>query len=499
MVTLSDYQFNAGSGLNNQVLFGGNTSAQDLDALNKALSAESTTGRDTTNLTNQSGAPLKVESLDKTLKNITYGDKQVVFWKNIPKSAAYNTVEEYNQLTSYGQDAGGFNDEGALPQTEDSQYVRRAQLVKFLGVVKEVTHPMTLVNTMVGDIVKREIENGTLWILRKLDRALFNADSSMVPQEFNGLYTQHQSNDVFGSLNSYMASDNVVDLRGATLSEGFIENGANAIIQNFGIGTDLYAPPRVLSDFVKNFYGNKFIPVNGSGITNGVMGQKVEKFMSQFGEINLNWDIFMNPPVNKAYNAGATSNLAPGAPTADPTTPIAAVGATVANSKWASTDAGSYFYAVVAINNYGESAVTVLGSATTAIVTNGAVDLKFTPTSGANSATAFQVYRSQKGAASAALSTFYPLFKVNLSQVSAGYDGGAAGVVRDLNRWMPNTYQAMLVQNDNQVIEFKQLAPLMKMDLALLSPSYRFMLLHYGTPFLYAGLKMTRFINIGIS
>ena len=37
----------------------------------------------------------------------------------------------------------------------------------------------------------------------------------------------------------------------------------------------------------------------------------------------------------------------------------------------------------------------------------------------------------------------------------------------------------------------------MKMDLAILSPAYRFMVLLYGTPFLYAPKKMVRLINIG--
>ena len=55
----------------------------------------------------------------------------------------------------------------------------------------------------------------------------------------------------------------------------------------------------------------------------------------------------------------------------------------------------------------------------------------------------------------------------------------------------------MVLQFDNEVIEFAQLAPLMKMDLALLSPAYRFMILLYGTPLLYAPRKMVRIINIG--
>ena len=37
----------------------------------------------------------------------------------------------------------------------------------------------------------------------------------------------------------------------------------------------------------------------------------------------------------------------------------------------------------------------------------------------------------------------------------------------------------------------------MKMDLAVISPAYRFMVLLYGTPLLFAPRKMVRFVNIG--
>ena len=70
-------------------------------------------------------------------------------------------------------------------------------------------------------------------------------------------------------------------------------------------------------------------------------------------------------------------------------------------------------------------------------------------------------------------------------------------LVRDRNRFMPATDQAFLVENKQEVLTHKQLAPLMKMDLAVVSPSYRFMILQYGTPMFFAPRKAVRFINIG--
>ena len=74
MVQLSDYQMN--QSMDGQPVFGNQTSVEDLNNLNKALAAEEITGRETTNLTTASGAPLKVESLEKTLKIVTFNDDQ---------------------------------------------------------------------------------------------------------------------------------------------------------------------------------------------------------------------------------------------------------------------------------------------------------------------------------------------------------------------------------------------------------------------------------------
>lgn len=482
----------------NQVMFGqSNASQEQLNDLSKALEAGQITGRETTNSTTASGAGLKMESLDKTLKLLTYRESEIVLWKKIPKLAAYNTVEEYNQLTSYGQDRGGFMQEGGLPLEEDSTYVRRAQLVKFLGVTKSVTHPMTLVNTMIGDVIAREAKNGSMWILRKLDKALTTANSRLVAEEFNGLYAQHEENDAYTGKNAYFnGNDVVVDLRGDYLQEKYIERGAEGIIENFGLANELFAPPKVLSDFVQSFYGNKFIQPNSEMTSAGGMGQKVNYFDSQFGRINLNWDLFMNKAAKKTLSSPATSPNAPAVIVPDGVAPIAAVGATVADSLWAAGDAGNYFYAVSAFNAYGESALTSLSAGATAVVAAGAIDLKWAAGAGANAATGFRVYRSAKGAASASVD-YYMAFDVTATEMAAGYDGAAVTKVRDNNRIIPNTNQAFMLQMDEEVLAFRQLAPLMKMDLAQISTAYRFMVLLYGTPLLFAPKKMVRYINIG--
>jgi hypothetical protein len=103
----------------------GSSSADDLKNLNKALSA----GQDQNppgSVTAGDGFALRVESLERTLKNTTYKMEHIRLFKAIPKLAAYNTVEEFNQIQSYGENAdAGFIDEGNLPEEDDASYERK--------------------------------------------------------------------------------------------------------------------------------------------------------------------------------------------------------------------------------------------------------------------------------------------------------------------------------------------------------------------------------------
>lgn len=486
----------------------GMESSETVDQLNKALAAEQITGRETKDLTTASGAPLKVESLEKTLKHLTFREQDIRLWKDIPKKPAYNTVEEYNQQVSYGAHRGGWNREGELPEEEDSVFVRRAQLVKYLGVTKSVTHQMTLVNTMIGSVMERTIKDGTLWILRALNEGLYFGDEKIVPEQFSGFIAQQRNSGSWASYAGYMDSEHVVDLRGSALTEDAIETAANTIVENYGLGTQIYGPPAVLSNFVKNFYGNKFIVPNTPSLSDGIMGQRVQAFDSQFGRVGLNHDVFFKKLPAKTKSSAATSQKAPTKPiwggstsgtvkpgTVEPgTVKPATVEHNIAGSKWGNTDAGNVYYAVTAINRFGESDLAVYDTAVTATV-GSAIDLKFTDGGGVNKATAYRIYRTKVNGA--VTSPFYPLFEVSFDDLYRGYDGGSPGFIRDMNRYLPDTDQSILFQFDNEVIEFSQLAPLMKMDLAVLSPAFRFMILLYGTPLLYAPKKMVRFINIG--
>lgn len=491
-INLADYQ--NGSQDNTGAFGVANTTPEALAELSKALEAGSITGRETTNLSNVGAQGLKVESLEKNLKLLSFRDQDIRLWRRIPKLAAFNTVEEFNQLVSYGTERGGFNLEGELPEEEDSTYVRRAELVKFLGVTKSITHPMQLVTTNIGSIVQREITNGTMWILRKVNKALAYGNAAVIPQEFNGLYAQHANNDTFASLEAYFTSSSVIDLRGAALTQVNVADGTLSILQNFGFGNLLFAPPSVINDLAKDYFDKQRILLGTAG--NAFVGGGVPKSISTTtGEVELQHDIFLQAAAPRLTTDGATSTKAPASPIPDISAPLAAV--TDTGTKF--TDiAGDYFYGVAAINRFGESAVVQLGTGKLTLAATQSATLKFATGGGANPATGYVIYRSKKNPATLIGATpMYAVFSVSTANLASGYDGGSALTIRDRGRFIAGTEQAILIQGDEEVFSFKQLAPLMKMDLAILGPSIRFMILLYGTPQLYAPRKMVRYINIG--
>ena len=485
--------------------FGGFADEQQGQDLLKAMQAGQITGRDTTNqlLTQE---PLKAESLEKTLKLLEFRMKDIQLWNAFPKLAAYNTVEEFLQLESYGTDRGGFYNEGELSDVEDSSYRRRAELVKFIQVTGEVTYQAQIVRSYV-DAMRKEVENKTMWVIRKVNGALTKANAKYIPQEFNGIFAQQQSigsaeGDLFTNLNAWQDSDVVVDLRGKALLQEDIEDASVNVDNNFGNVDSLFSPPSVISGLVKDYFKDQRILQAAEGYR-GVIGTNPRAIDTSFGSIALKQDKFMKKDLPKNLAALATSLKAPNAPVADANAVL--TGADV-DSRFVAGEVhtgalGDVFYAVSALNRYGESTLTVYSNTTKVTLTAGeSVDLATSDGGGAVPATSYQIYRSKISTSVNALAdlvVFYPIFKVSVAELAAGFDGGSATDIRDRNRFLPDTEESFVTEMSDDVMSFKQLAPISKLDLAILGMSRRFIGFLFGTPQLYTPKKMVRFLNIG--
>lgn len=475
----------------------------------KAMEAGLQTGMQYNNQLNNGGG-LKVESLDSVLKILTNRMNQLVFLNEMPKQKIDNTVHQYNQLFKYGEDIGIFNTEGETPEETDSQYRRKSVITKFMGVTGQVTHPATIAKLAGGmNMYTKEVENKTLLLQTLLDTRMVDADSSCVPEQFDGIFRQHLLgvNEADGGttdgltseqlLDGYFGSPAVIDAQGKVLNDSFIEDAANVVVNVYNGEVDrIVSNPSVFNDYVKLFHESKRVVVglNGS-VTGATMGQSVNDIMTQFGKIDIKNDKFFDLRKSASINRRATSVKAPLTPVAGGT-PAAAVSDAVKTNF--GLHAGAYGYMVTAKNRYGESAPLVLTSTAQAVTATQSVDLQFTAApGGAYAADCFVIYRTKANAPLGSTTEYFPIFEVPANQLTAGYDGAAAGKVRDRNRIIAGTKSALVYYNDSMVNEYLQFADTMKMDFAITSPSRRFAILNYGTPVLYQPAKIVRIVNIG--
>lgn len=485
---------------------------ENMDAADiiKAMEAGLKTGMQYDNQINNGGG-LKVESLDSVLKVLTNRLNQLVIWNEMPKQKIDNTVHQYNQLFKYGEEVGVFNVEGETPEETDSQYRRKSIITKFLGVSGQVTHPAMLAKLAGGmNMYNREVENKTVLLQTIIDQRLIDADSSCVPEQFDGIFRQHMLgvNEADGGtvdgltseqiLDGYFNSPAVINADGSVLNDSLVEDAADVVVNVYNGYIDrIVSTPVVFNNYVKLFHESKRVIVGmRDSVTGATMGQSVNDITTQFGKVGVKNDKYFD--IRRPITSGkkATSPKAPLVPVIGGT----ATAAVDADTKTQfGNHAGSYGYLVTAKNRYGESApLNLTASAAQAVTASQSVDLQFTAgVGGAYEATCFVIYRTEKDAVLNSNTQYYPIFEVPAQLLASGYDGAAAGKVRDRNRIIAGTKSALVYVNDSQINEYLQFADTMKMDFAITAPSRRFAILNYGTPVLYQPAKICRIVNIG--
>lgn len=458
-------------------------SSADVAELNKALSA----GYDA-NTSMTGGAALRVESLENSLKLLTFREEHCVLWKDIAKLPAYSTVEEYSQQTSVGSENPGFVGEGVAPEEDDSAYARKASLVKFLGTQRKVTHPMQLVRTINGDAVARETSNGILKVMRDAEFGLFWGNSGLC---YNNPTVEGVE---FDGLNTLIDSSMIVDLGNRNLEEGDYSDVAQMIADNYGFANRMYLSNSVAKTLDKTMLPKERIAMpSASGME---IGATVGSVKTSFGTIANRPSLFLGQgrSPKKSTPASATSTKAPAAPQT-----VSAGALTGSAGKWRTSQIGYYRFAVSACNRYGESTATANGADIQ--ITSGAAQLQTTTLTITNAASFgsngapdyFNIYMCEASSTATPTGKKYLVGQVKCADVTA--NSGTTTFVVD-GFIMPNTSVAFAGQFDSDVFLFKQLAPIMKMDLAVIDPSYRFMILLYGVPQLFAPKKMCKVINI---
>jgi hypothetical protein len=476
----------------NQILSGleaGLVSQADIENLNKAITAGYGGAGKPTDLTY--GGVLQAESLEATLKSVTFDMKNLKMWPAVSVDKAYNLFEQYNRLISYGSDSAPYIGEGGAPIEEDSTYVRDGQKIVFFGTRRKVSHQMTLVRTTVGDIVAQQAKEGTMHLLKNVEREMYwghahfinrldgsnSGSPSDLPQNsiaMSGLLQQLKKGDAdvlmrSGDFEGYGDAASIAqDLGGNVIAQDDIERLAVIALENFGSPSELHIEPAALSAFVKQFYPQFR---SAPGLANQTVGYDVSKMTTTAGTIDFKPNLFLRP------RAGARA-LSVSAQAPQPGALAAASAATGTGSALA---AGVYQIKVTLVNDAGESIPVQGGAATLTAGQN----ITLTMTGMPAGVKYIKAYLSAPGGA-VGTEKFAGNFanQGNTTYVLAGRKQAGLG-------------EAFLLDMSAECMKFKQLAPLSKINFAIVTTALEFAIVMYGALFVYTPRFNCLFENVG--
>lgn len=459
-------------------------SADDLQDLLKSLTA----GHDAAGGgADPSGFALRPESLEASLAVQTYKDKHVKFWKKISKKPAYSTVEEYNRLVSYGSESlSAFMGESALPVADDASYLRKNVLIKYMGTLRAVSHQMGLVRNVDGDRVAAETRNGTMWLMRQIEKALFFGSSSLVDTQFDGIRKLLEDAITAGEADA----GNIIDKRtsgdaglGGELAQDDLDEVAELIHTgpNYGEISDIYYGTGVHRRLGQNLLGSSQNRLNVDNHQGGPIkpGFSFSAVSTLFGDVNVEPDVFLQPD---AYTEAQLTDAAFAKTSSEGTAPgVVSLGLAEAGTDASfGSQTGVYKYIVVAVNQYGNSVGNAAASQT---LTGGTKHIAVTITKGTGTPSGYVVYRTLPGGA-----TYYEVARIAYT--------GSPQVWNDINANIAGTGVAFALEFTEEVICWKQLAPFTRIPLAQINLSSRWVQVLYGAPELRIPRRVVMWKNL---
>jgi hypothetical protein len=250
------------------------------------------------------------------------------------------------------------------------------------------------------------------------------------------------------------------------MAQDDIERLAVIALENFGAPDQLHIEPAALSAFVKQFYPQFR---SAPGLANQTVGYDVSKVQTTAGAIDLKPNLFLRPRSGvRAIAVNAAS-------------PAASFGITPTGTGSTSTfAAGVYQLSVTAVNDSGESSPV---NSTVTLTAN--QNLQVAISSVPPGVKYFKLYLSAPGGAAG-------------SQKFAGNwaNQGSANYISS-NVQLPGLGEAFLLDMSAECMRFKQLAPLSKINFAIVTTALEFAIVMYGALFVYTPRFNCLFRNIG--
>lgn len=404
-------------------------------------------------------APLNVQDLQKALAVSTYKSRDAVLFKMLQEATyiAKSPTIQYDVLTSYGDTPSIFNNEIAFPTESDDTYVRRTMKAAMMSLSARISFRANAA-TNIGNINLRSqtTSNKITQLTASIEATLFTGNSALIPQQFDGIE----------KLIADYAPENLFDRRDGLLNLDFVNQVCQIIfaLPNNGRITHIFVAPSTFADVL-----NEPTATTGgvlrlpNGQADVAFGTNITRYLTQFGEVGLVPDKFIQAGQPAVDLGVGPAGLVPAAPVSGGaiTTPVNAA------SQFAAGDVGTYIYKIAAINHRGFSPVlTTVGAA---VAAGDSVNIPVV--AGDTITSAYVVYRSDKDGAA---STCREAFRVART--------GASQTIVDLNAYLPGTARAYFLSLEDMAddgapnLQWAQLSPLQSIDLATQDTSIRWMI-----------------------
>jgi hypothetical protein len=428
------------------------------------------------------GTNLVLQNLDSIMTSVLYTEEQMVKQRWIERVPSINPIFQWNRRNQYGSTRGALAfAEGGIGPVGNGSWARNTAPVTFFGVQRGTTVIANLAGALGGmfdNPVDEEEYDGTMQLLGGVEHALAWGNSTITdangnPIFYDGFYRQLKANrpqNIIDMHGKPMDFDVVTEI-GALYAKAFVTTARD-------VGAFLTPDTLATLQLMKSQAERRDLSDGRDG--GFTAGTPIDGYRTQIGTIPFIQDVFLDP-FDGGKNPLTTADA--GSPTA-PSGVTTGVGAPTGGqtSNWQASDAGAVYYTVSAFNAQGESLGVTMGASTAALA-NDVVTVTIPNVTGAYG---YRIYRGLQSNGSDA------------GWIGdTAHTGGASATFVDDNSIMPNTDVAIFANKNTQNLVIAQMAPVLKLPLAIQNTTIPFGLLYLHTLAVKAVERQFMVVNIG--
>lgn len=448
--------------------------------LSKALATSSIGGM-------ADGSSLVLQNLDSIMTSVLFDRRHLIKQRFIDRVASINPVYQWNRRNQYGSSRGANAfAEGNIGPVGLGSWSRNTEEVRFFGVQRGTTVVANIAGALGGmfdNPVEEEEYDGTMQLLGSVERSLTWGNSTITDNDgnqifYDGFYRKLKAKAGAGKV----FPQQIIDLHGKPMTFDVIsEIAARASKQYISTADDMaafHSPDTMTTLQLLKTQAERNNNLQDAG--GFFAGTPIEGYRTQIGTIPFAQDVMLDPFEGGKAPLTAADSGAPATPAGVTTSVGAPTGSQVSN--WLTGDDASVYYTVSAFNAKGES----IGFTTTAAAVASAGDVVTVTVPNVTGAWGYRVYRGTKSDGSDAQW---------IGETAATTTANATFV--DDNSIMPGTDVSLFINRDPVNLVIAQMAPLLKLPLAVQNTTIPFGLLYLHTLAMKAPERQFMVVNIG--